>query len=197
MPHAEPSRLPAFPENGAELPAICPQLAQLGYSLRKLHLGDTPWLRSLYASTRAEEMAKAPWADDIKRAFIDHQFDLQHQHYISHFTAAIFLAIEHPAMGPVGRLYLQCTAPEHLLIDICLLPPIRRQGVGSALVRLCQRQAAALGHRLELHVEHRNLAAQRLYQRLGFHNAEKGDSHWLMIWPGVGNPVVESTEAIA
>lgn len=196
-PHAGRSPVPAFPPPGRALPAIDPQLARLGYSLRALHLGDLTWLRTLYASTRAEELATLPWADDIKRAFLDHQFALQHQHYLSHFPSAVFLAIEHPSMGPVGRLYLQRSAPRHLLIDICLIPSLRQQGIGGALVRQCQAQAAALGHGMSLHVQHQNTSAQRLYQRLGFRVAEHGDTHRLMVWSVDGKPVTDSATSMA
>ena len=184
MPQPHPSACPlsAFPGARATLPQPLPALARQGYSLRQLELEDLPWLKALYASTRADEMATVPWSNEAKRAFLDQQFALQHQHYINHFTTALFLAIEHPTNGAVGRLYLQCSAPRHLLIDICLMPSHRQQGIGSAIVRQCQNHAAARGHGMALHVQHGNFGAQRLYQRLGFSHAEQGDSHCLMVW---------------
>ena len=193
----ETSHSSAFPADDRALPAIHLQLAPLGYSPRPQHAGDLPWLRALYASRRAEELATVPWADAIKRAFLNHQFALQYQHYLSHFPTAVFLAIQHPSVGPVGRLYLQRSAPHHLLIDICLIPSLRQQGVGSALVRQCQAQAAALGHGMSLHVQHQNTGAQRLYQRLGFRLAEHGDSRWLMVWPADDKPVTNSATSMA
>ncbi|MES2672325.1 MAG: GNAT family N-acetyltransferase [Pseudomonadota bacterium] len=158
-------------------------LIERGFSLRAAHDGDLPWLRDLYASTRAEEMAPVPWPEIAKRSFLDQQFGLQHQHYLKHFGDADFLAIEHAERGPVGRYYLQRTAPEHLLVDISLFPAMRGSGVGTALIRQSQQDAAKLGRGMHLHVQQSNPAARRLYERLGF-VAEEGaeGTHRPMRW---------------
>lgn len=197
QPQTIATTLPAFPEDGIECAPITPELARLGYFLRRLQLDDLTGLRELYASTRADELAVVPWTHEAKRAFLDQQFDLQHRHYLSHFTTARFLAIEHRSIGLVGRLYLQCSAPRHLLIDICLLPSHRQHGIGSALVRQCQSHAATLGHGMALHVQSGNLDAQRLYRRLGFRNAEQAGSHWRMVWPDDDEPAASAATANA
>lgn len=157
-------------------------LTERGFSLRALHNRDLPWLRDLYASTRAEEMAPVPWPEIAKRSFLDQQFGLQHQHYTTHFADADYLAIEQAGHGPVGRYYLQRVAPEHLLVDISLFPALRGSGVGSALIRQSQLDAAALGRGMRLHVQQTNPGAQRLYERLGFIVEGAEGSHRLMCW---------------
>lgn len=143
-------------------------LAERGVSLRWLRDADLAWLRALYATTRAEEMAPVPWPDAAKRAFVDQQFDLQHRHYLAHYADADFLAVEQDGRGPVGRCYLRRSAPDHLLIDISLMPALRGGGIGGALIADGQREAAALGRGMRLHVLEANLRARRLYERLGF-----------------------------
>lgn len=157
-------------------------LAKRGFLLRALRDDDLPWLRDLYASSRAEEMAPVPWPEIAKRSFLDQQFGLQHQHYLVHFGDADFLAIEQTGHGPVGRYYLQRVAPEHLLVDISLFPALRGSGVGSALIRQSQQEAATLGRGMSLHVQQSNPGARRLYERLGFVADGTEGSHRLMRW---------------
>lgn len=161
--------------------AIPALLSERGFALRPARDDDLPWLRTLYASTRAEELAAVPWPDEAKRAFLDSQFALQHQHYLLHYADADFLAIERDG-APMGRYYLQRRAPDHLIVDISLLPAARGQGVASALIEHSQRDAAALGRGLQLHVASDNLAAQRLYQRLGFALVDANGAHQRMRW---------------
>ena len=157
-------------------------LAERGFSLRAVNDADLPWLRELYATTRAEEMAPVPWPEIAKRSFLDQQFGLQHQHYLAHFSDTDFLAIEDIERGPIGRYYLQRSAPEHLLVDISLFPTLRGQGIGRTLIEASQREAQALGCGMRLHVQQTNPAARRLYERLGFISESNLGTHRLMYW---------------
>jgi ribosomal protein S18 acetylase RimI-like enzyme len=157
-------------------------LAERGFSLRVLGNADLPWLRDLYATTRAEEMAPVPWPDAAKRAFLDQQFDLQHRHYLAHYGDADFLAMEHAERGPVGRYYLHRVAPDHLLVDVSLFPEVRGVGLGSALIAHGQREAAALGRGMRLHVLGANPGARRLYERLGFVADDSSGGYVAMRW---------------
>ena len=157
-------------------------LIERGFSLRAARDDDLRWLRDLYASTRAEEMAPVPWPEIAKRSFLDQQFELQHHHYLTHYVDADFLAIEHAERGPIGRYYLQRNPPEHLLVDISLFPGMRGQGIGRALIEASQRHAQALGCGMHLHVQQTNPAARRLYERLGFASDGSEGSHRHMRW---------------
>ncbi len=157
-------------------------LSEHGISLRPLVDADLPWLRDLYASTRAEEMAPVPWPESAKRSFLDQQFALQHQHYIAHFGDSDFLAVEHVGRGPIGRYYLQRKSPEHLIVDICLFTEMRGRGIGSLLIRQSQRDCATQGRGMCLRVQESNRAARQLYERLGFVNEGNGGIHRLMRW---------------
>jgi GNAT superfamily N-acetyltransferase len=129
-----------------------------------------------------------PWPDTAKRAFLDQQFWLQHQHYLAHYADADFLAIEQAGRGPVGRYYLQRVAPAHLIVDICLFPELRCTGAGGALIRQSQHDAAALGRGMWLHVTRSNPDARRLYERLGFTATDdSGASHIAMTWTPSGD----------
>ncbi len=176
------SDIPAFPARSndtIETPAF---LTERGFSLRHAQDGDIPRLRLLYADTRAEEMSSVPWAQTAKQQFLDQQFNLQHQHYLKHYPDADFLVIEYEAVVQ-GRYYLSRTAPQHLIIDICLMAQQRGQGIGRVLIEQSQREAAALGHGMHLHVIKYNVRARRLYEKLGFRMMDDGsDMHHHMGW---------------
>lgn len=180
---ATPQRSAPFPAERPDRMQTPARLAERGFSLRALHDGDLPWLRDLYATTRADEMAPVPWPEIAKRAFLDQQFALQHQHYLAHYADTDFLAIEQAGRGPVGRYYLQRAGSGDLIVDISLFPDLRGSGVGSALIRHSQAEAAALGRGMRLHVMRTNPAARRLYERLGFVvTDDTGASHIPMAW---------------
>lgn len=167
MTVAIPPKSASFPQERSDRMQTPASLTGRGFSMRWLRDADLPWLRDLYASTRAEEMAPVPWPEIAKRQFLDQQFAAQHQHYLAHFGDSDFLAIERNG-SPVGRYYLQRVAPDHLIVDISLFPALRGQGVGASLIGQSQVDAAALGRGMHLHVHASNAGARRLYQRLGF-----------------------------
>lgn len=138
----------------------------LQLSLRPCVAEDEPFLRQLYASTRAAEMQASGWPAERVTAFIAQQFALQHAHYHRHFPAAEFLLIEQAAHR-VGRLYLQEQERHIQLIDIALLPQWRGQGIARRLLGDVLARADRGGKSVGLHVEQRNPVAA-WYLRLGF-----------------------------
>ena len=153
-------------------PAVC--------TLREETSEDETFLRRLYASTRAEEMAYVPWPDEQKSAFLNMQFDLQRRHYRAHHPQAEFLIV---LLGqePAGRFYLDRTGEVLLLIDIALSPEYRGLGVGIDLLENLLAEANAASKPVRLHVETSNRAF-KLYQRLGFTPVEIQGIRWLMEW---------------
>lgn len=181
MPENGLRSLPRFPTCSASRLGQPALLLERGFQLRAARNDDLPFLRTLYASTREEELAQTPWPEAMRSAFVGQQFALQHRHYVSHYNDADFLLIERDA-SPVGRYYLHHGIDDLLVIDISLQPEFRCAGIGSCL--LTHTQAFARMHSLgvQLHVLHTNLAARRLYRRLGFIEAADEGSHLLMHW---------------
>lgn len=173
----------AFPPlRAAWLPAEADGLPA-GLSWRDACHEDLPFFRRLYADVRADELAAVPWPEAVRQAFLDSQFALQHQHYTTHYQPADYLTIE-DAGTPVGRLYLYRDEHEANVIDIALLRAARGRGIGSALLRLVQHTARRDGlGSVILHVEQRNAAARRLYERVGFVVEADTGSHLRMRWP--------------
>lgn len=174
--------LPPFPARDQPVADTPASLRDRGFRLRAARSDDLPALAALYADTRAAEMAGVPWPQVAKQGFLDQQFQLQHRHYVLHYADADFMVVEHEGRL-CGRYYLQRTPPEHLVVDISLLAAWRGQGLGAAMIRASQAEAAALGRGVGLHVARNNPGARRLYERLGFEPCEGGtDTHQRMRW---------------
>ena len=149
-----------------------------GVTLRPMTHDDLPFLRRVYAGTRANELAQTPWGDEEKQAFLDMQFQAQHTHYQKHFPEASYQIIEQRG-EPIGRLYLDRRPDELRIIDIALLPEKRGGGIGGTLMRRILDEAALVGKPVRIHVE-RNNPAMQLYDRLGFRKVEDQGVYWLM-----------------
>jgi len=156
-------------------------------SLRSVTLEDEPFLRQLFATTRADELALTGWNESQKEAFVVMQFNAQSQQYAMSYPQAhhsIILLDD----DPIGRLLLDRGKFEFTLVDIALLPVHRRAGIGTGLIRDIVKEAAAAGKPVRLHVL-TSSAAKRLYERLGF-SPVGGDAVYLeMKWvPSVLDP---------
>lgn len=182
--------LPVFPGRSAPHLRAPARLRDQGFALRRAQSGDFPFLRRLYGQTRQAELAMVDWPEAACERFLDDQFALQHRHYVQQFADADFLIISRHGQ-PVGRLYLGMP-PDARIIDIALLDNVRGQGIGGALVAAVQVVAAGQGSSVGLHVDIRNVAARRLYQRLGFVVCSPEGAYLEMRWSA---PSVHSNAA--
>jgi len=149
-------------------------------SFRPVCDADLPFLSTLYASTREDEMQMVDWPESQKTAFLDMQFDAQHRYYCEQFSAADFLVVERDGAA-IGRIYLDRRQAELRLIDIALLPEARNQGLGNALLADLLEEAESTSMPVRIHVEQFN-PAMRLYLRLGFEPIEDQGVYQLMEW---------------
>lgn len=141
---------------------------------------DLPFLFSLYASAREEELSRTDWSETEKVDFLTLQFKLQHQYYQQHFPEAQFDIIQSTGHD-IGRLYQNWGAKCLNLIDVVLLAGWRNQGIGSQILAVLQAEAARCGKGILLHVEPDNPALQ-LYQRIGFYIIAENGPYYKMFW---------------
>ena len=141
---------------------------------------DDDFLRALYASTRAHEMALTNWTGAEQALFLNSQFDLQRKHYRAHYPGATFDVILLDAV-PVGRIYVYRTQNEIRLMDVALMPDARGRGIGTQLVQRLLAEAGARDAAVTLNVEPFN-AARRLYERFGFRVLEEDPTNLFMEW---------------
>jgi ribosomal protein S18 acetylase RimI-like enzyme len=137
-----------------------------GLSLRTAGADDEGFLAKVYASTRAAELARVPWSDEQRRAFLAMQHRAQHTDYHGRYPEASFDVVQ-LGVQPIGRLYVDRGPKEHWVIDIALLPAFQGRGIGGRLLTWVQTGARAEAVPVRLHVETCNPAAA-LYRRLGF-----------------------------
>jgi ribosomal protein S18 acetylase RimI-like enzyme len=135
---------------------------------------DEPFVRHLYKSSRTAEFAAATLPPSALDTLLDQQFGAQGRGYAAQFPEAVTLIIVHDAR-PIGRLILHADHARWRIVDIVLLPEARGRGVGTdvleALVRAARNAGAAA---LDLSVLATNVAARRLYARLGFEPRDSG-----------------------
>jgi ribosomal protein S18 acetylase RimI-like enzyme len=166
------------------------------HGLRFRHVvdADYPFLNTLYADTRAAEMALVSWSEDEKAKFLASQFALQDKHYRNVYRNADFLVVEQQDR-PIGRVYVNRSDREIRLMEITLVPESRNRGLGSALLHELMDEARSVGAQLTLHIEPHN-PAQRLYRRLGFYLIENRGAYDFLGWrPSADAPI--SGEAAA
>jgi ribosomal protein S18 acetylase RimI-like enzyme len=141
---------------------------------------DEPFLREVYAGTRADELALVNWNDEQKAAFLDMQFRAQHTYYHEQMPGAAYDVILEDGVA-VGRLYVDFRPDDIHIIDIALLPQHRNRGIGAHLIRQIMEKAAANSQSVSLYVEMFN-RARRFYDRLGFRELRTEGIYLLMSW---------------
>ena len=112
---------------------------------------DAEFLLRVYAGTRTEELAVAPWTDAELDAFLRMQFDAQDRSYREQRPAAAFDVIVVDG-APAGRLYVDRLADEIRIVDIALLPEHRGRGVGTLLIRRVLDEGGETGRPVTIHV---------------------------------------------
>lgn len=175
-----PARLSASgraPPALAMLPAMPP-----AFTLRPAEASDDAFLFELYVSTRqdiASVLPPGPQRDMLLRM----QWQAQRRDYAArhgHGRHELVLVEGEPA----GRRWVAQSERELRLVDVALLPRFRGSGLGTALVRALQEEAAGAGVPLRLSVTKDN-PARLLYARLGFTpvaGAEADAPHLALEW---------------
>ena len=141
---------------------------------------DREFLLELYASTREQELAQVDWEDGVKRAFLEHQFKAQDEHYRSNYPGATLDVIEVDAQR-AGRLYVHRGEEDIRIMDIAVADGFRGRGIGTELIEELIAEARASERSVSIHVEMQN-PARSLYDRLGFVPVGEHGVYVLMQW---------------
>ena len=155
-------------------------LLQSNLSFRGINEKDMDFLSQLYATTRWEELQRAPWDDAQRLAFLQEQFNAQHIHYQSHYPKAEYLVIEQDNEA-IGRIYLDRDDVSICLIDIALLPQHKNQGIGTQLLKELLTEAQRDNKKVTIHVESFN-PAYHWYVKHGFQQIEDRGVYQYMEW---------------
>lgn len=149
-------------------------------SLRPARDDDHEFLFLVYAGTREEEMAVAPWSEKQKAEFLRMQFTIQDKQYRRHYADASFDIILLDG-EPIGRFYVDRSETAFRIVDISLLPESRGKGIGAELLTTLLAEATEAKKPVRIHVMQAN-PAMRFYSRLGFQKTGEQGIHVLMEW---------------
>ncbi|MGI8917731.1 MAG: GNAT family N-acetyltransferase [Pyrinomonadaceae bacterium] len=148
--------------------------------LRPATADDTPFLMSLFASTRSDELALLASDRNQQEAFIAMQFNAQTWQYNTRYPQA-----DHSLIlwndAPIGRTLINRGAHEFTLVDIALLPAHRGSGIGTYLLQCLFSEATKASKPIKLSVWHSN-PAKRLYERMGFSARDEAGVYCEMWW---------------
>ena len=149
--------------------------------LRPVSESDNEFLLSVYASTRADELAQVEWQEGQQEMFLRWQFDLQRREYDTRFPDADYRVIVIDQQ-PAGRIWVGSDDEQIRLLDIALLPEFQNLGVGTALLERLKSFAQSEGKALRHMVFVLNNNADRFYERLGFKMIEDHGAYKHMEW---------------
>ena len=152
-------------------------------ALRQVTDEDEEFLLSVYASTRADELAQVPWGDEQKRQFLKWQFDLQRREYDARFPDADYSVILIDGRL-AGRIWIARDDQESRVLDIAILSEFQNRGAGTLLLRRLIDESKRAGKALRHMVFVLNQDAQRFYERLGFVVIEESGAYKHMEWRG-------------
>jgi len=155
-------------------------------SLRPAEAADHDFLFAVYASSRAAEMALAPWSAEQKDAFLRMQFAAQSQHYAAEYPQATHHIIC-DGQVPVGRIYLARREENFHILDITILPQFQRTGIGSCVLTRLLEEAGRSAKPVTIYVESFN-PSLKLFRKLGFEAVSESGVHLLLLWKATPNP---------
>ena len=150
-------------------------------TLRPVTDKDEKFLLSVYAGTRAEELAQVEWEPGQQEAFLKWQFDMQRREYDARFPDAEYRVILIDDQ-PAGRIWIGRDAEQIRLLDIALLSEFRNRGAGTLLLRRLIDESNETGKVLRHMVFVLNNNAHRFYERLGFVIIEEFGAYKHMEW---------------
>ena len=152
-------------------------------ALRPVTPDDDDFLLSVYASSRADELAQVEWAPGQKESFVRWQFDLQRREYETRYPDARYQVILVDDQ-PVGRIWIGEDEVQIRLLDIALMEQFQNRGVGTVLLKQLIAEAIAKNKVLRHTVFVLNNNAHRFYERLGFVTIEDLGGYKHMEWRG-------------
>lgn len=141
---------------------------------------DDGFLLQVYKSSRGDDLRGLGWDEDRISEFLELQYQAERRFFEDDYQNAsdqVVLVDSKPA----GRLIVERREHEIRCIDLSLLPSYRNHGLGTAIIRNLQEEAAAARKCLRLQVIRFNRAVS-LLERLGFLRTSETGTHFQMEW---------------
>ena len=149
------------------------------FALRPVAPPDERFLLRLYESTRKHELERCGWDATRREAFIRQQFNARRADYRVRFPGAEESVVM--IDGSEAGVWMVWRNPHELrLVNIELLPQHQGQRIGTALIQGLLAEGETSRLPVMLNVRENNLAAQRLYRRIGFDAVERAQGYLTM-----------------
>ena len=152
----------------------------MSITLRTAHSDDHPFLLSVYAATRADELALTPWTSEQRDAFVRMQFLAQDSFYHEKYPDGDYNIILREG-EPVGRLYVVREEDLIRILDITVLPQFRNSGIGGHLIQNLLDDATRTGRRAQIYVENFN-PSLTFFQKRDFSILKEDGFNFLLEW---------------
>lgn len=150
-------------------------------SMRLAGPGDKAFLSTLFHQTRDFIYEYADAEDDYKHFVVEQQEGLRETGYGGDYPNSMDFVIEDTGVA-IGRVQIDFTDNLIHVLDVAIQKNARGRGVGETVLRGIQRTATASGAPVTLSCARNNLAARRLYAKLGFELHQSGSMHDRLIW---------------
>lgn len=151
-----------------------------GIRLRVAQAKDRAFMEQLFLSTR-EYLYQIPLPKLQLDTLIGQQYHMQQACYAEQSPHAYTLIIQR-ADEPIGNITLDETETALHILDLALVPEVRGEGYGTALLHAIQAVARNRSVAIKLSVDRQNPRAQKFYRRLRFQPAGRSDTHEFMVW---------------
>ncbi|MEC1179522.1 GNAT family N-acetyltransferase [Metasolibacillus meyeri] len=148
--------------------------------LKTISQEDIPFLFTIYASTRKQEVDKWGWTEEQQNTFLTMQWQAQQASYSQQFPQASqwLILFENNA---IGRCIIEDLQQYLHLIDLSILPNYQGKGIGTTVLKRLQQMVTQDEKPLCLKVLRTNPAKQ-LYERLGFKQIGVDELYVEMQW---------------
>jgi ribosomal protein S18 acetylase RimI-like enzyme len=144
---------------------------------------DADFRFQLFCDSRLPEWYQVELAPEVREQLMRHQFQAQTMTYRARFPAArhdiIWLAGER-----IGRIVVNRPGDQVHIVDHAIVPALRNQGIGTAIMRSLMDEAAHAGLPVRLKVASSNDPSLRLYRRLGFTPIADAPAYIELEWRG-------------
>lgn len=147
---------------------------------------DQQFLKEVYFSTRAGEMAAFSWDEAQIIAFLEMQFQVRQQAYRMQFPNAEY-SIVTVGEDDVGCLTVERSADRIRLVDIAILPEYRENGIASKAIKQLQEEADQTSKPIGLRVDKTNDTAMRVYKKHSFVITGETQVLYEMEWRGTAD----------
>lgn len=151
------------------------------FTYKTIDASDEALMFSLYSAVRAEELGMQEWDPAMRDPILRIQYEAQRRAYREQHPSADRRLIFRDGTA-IGWVVVERTGTSLHGVDIALLAGQRSNGVGTAIIRSLQKEAAAAGGPMTIAVLRTNVRAIALYRRLGFRAVEDNETHTWMEW---------------